>query len=73
MDEIQKPLVGFLYKHFKGDTYICRGFAFEEKTENEVVIYSSVTTGRIYTRPLSDFFAEHPKLKIPRFVLVTPK
>lgn len=70
--EIERPLLRMCYKHFKGGFYVVMGFAEEEKGGAEVVIYSSLDTGKVYTRPLDGFFAKHPDTKEPRFELVKP-
>lgn len=69
----ERPLVRIAYQHFKGGIYVVLGFAEEEKTGEEVVIYSDLANGKSYVRPIKDFFALHPTLKVPRFVAVTPQ
>lgn len=69
----EEPFIRMAYQHFKGGIYVILGFAEEEKTGEEVVIYSSLESGKVYTRPRKDFLAIHPKLHIPRFRLVTPQ
>lgn len=71
--ENERPLIGLLYMHFKGDVYVIRGFAFEETTKKESVIYSNVTTGSVYHRPLENFFEIHPVKLVKRFILVHPR
>ena len=73
MSDIERPLLRMAYQHFKGDTYVILGFAIDEKTTEEVVIYSNLNDGITYIRPLKDFFAIHPKFNVPRFQLVTPR
>ena len=69
---MERPLIRLAYRHFKGGIYVILGFAEEEKSKEEVVIYSSLEDGKTYTRPLKDFFAIHPQLNVPRFQLITP-
>ena len=47
-----------LYRHFKGDYYIVNKIAVEEGTGKPVVVYTSVSTNRAFTRPLEDFMAD---------------
>jgi hypothetical protein len=69
---MERPILRMCYKHFKGGFYVIHGFAEEEKGGAEVVIYSSLENGKVYTRPLADFFAKHPETQQPRFELVKP-
>lgn len=69
---MERPLVRMAYSHFKGGIYVVLGFAEDEKTKEEVVIYSSLENGKTFIRPLSTFFDIHPSLKVPRFQLVSP-
>jgi hypothetical protein len=70
---VERPLIGFLYLHFKGKIYVIRGFSHDEKTDEEYVIYNDTTTGKVYHRKLVDFFEPHPVTGVLRFRLVTPK
>ncbi len=72
-EEVKLPLIGLLYKHFKGGLYVIRGFAHEENTEEISVIYNDTRTGKMYHRYAKDFFAKHPKTGVVRFELVTHK
>ena len=56
-DIIQKPVVNGIYRHFKGSLYVVQATAIDVTTNKEVVVYFSSTTGRYFTRPLSEFFS----------------
>ncbi|NCB03230.1 MAG: DUF1653 domain-containing protein [Spirochaetia bacterium] len=44
-----------IYRHFKGGYYIVHSVAKTEETGEEVVVYQSLETGQIWTRPVSSF------------------
>lgn len=51
---IDYPVMGRLYKHYKGGTYKVISMA-KDSGNADVVIYRSVLFGSIHTRPLKDF------------------
>ena len=45
------PLMGDMYKHYKGGTYIVLSMANHSETNEAMVIYQSINFGTIYARP----------------------
>jgi hypothetical protein len=68
LDQPTPPTPG-LYRHYKGGTYTVLGLATTEATGIPVVVYTNVTTGQWWTRPVEDFIAmvEHEGEQVPRF------
>jgi thymidylate synthase len=62
-----------MYKHFKhpinGDVYEILHEALDSSDLSEVVVYKSLNTGKVWTRPKSEFFSEVEPGK-PRFMLI---
>lgn len=52
-----------IYRHFKGGYYIVESIASREEDGEEVVVYTSLQNGRVWTRPLSQFIERVPKGK----------
>lgn len=74
MSDIQRPIIGGVYKHYKGDLYTVEGFAFHHETRQEMVIYRSREKGWLNARPLVGTDADPdgwltPVNGSPRFVL----
>lgn len=60
------------YRHYKGDLYEVIGLATESDTEEDIVVYKNVETGRMFTRR-KDVFLEKVDIdgvECPRFDLV---
>jgi len=57
------------YKHFKGGIYELVGIGKNSETEEEMVVYKSVDTGKIWVRPKNMFFekVEVSGHKVDRF------
>ncbi|HET6338830.1 MAG TPA: DUF1653 domain-containing protein [Polyangiales bacterium] len=51
LDE-ERPIVGGVYRHYKGDLYAVEGFAFHHETREELVLYRSYAKGWVNARPL---------------------
>lgn len=60
-------MVGKLYKHFKGYTYIVLDIAVHSEMAEPMVVYKGYTTNRDYTwvRPLSMFLSDVDHKKYP--------
>ena len=52
MSREQRPIVGAVYRHYKGDLYTVEGFAFHHETREEFVLYRSHLKGWVNARPL---------------------
>ena len=48
---------GSTYRHFKGKLYMVITIARHTETEEELVVYKSLETGKVWARPL-DMFKE---------------
>jgi hypothetical protein len=48
----ERPTVGAVYRHYKGDDYTVVGFAFHHETREELVLYRSHERGWVNARPL---------------------
>lgn len=70
---MNKPLLRMLYRNYKGEVFVILGFAEDEVSKEEVVIFSNVSDGKSYIRTLKTFFEKSPKTGKVRFELVTPK
>lgn len=55
-----------IYRHFKGGMYRVIATALDTETEIQNVVYESVVSGQVFTRPLSMFIEEVPEHG-PRF------
>lgn len=63
------PVIGNLYRHFKGGLYTVAGFAEHTETGETLVIYDGVWPVRRWARPLSMWneTVEHDGKTVPRF------
>lgn len=57
--------VNGLYRHFKGGFYKVDCIAQHTETDEPMVVYTSLETGLIWTRPLSMFTSKTDKEKYP--------
>lgn len=60
-----KPIIGKIYKHFKGDKYMVLNFATHSETGEEYVIYKKLNDTKIWIRPVSMFMSKVDKNKYP--------
>lgn len=60
-----KPIIGKIYKHFKGDKYMVLNFATHTETCEEYVIYKKLNDTKIWIRPVSMFMSKVDKNKYP--------
>lgn len=58
-----------LYEHFKGGTYIKLNEALNTETNQTMVVYASVSSGKVFTRPKIMFYdtIDTKKYYGPRF------
>lgn len=69
---------GQYYRHFKGHLVRVINTAFNLETEEEVVVYEHITTGRVFVIPLSIFISEVDHKKYPNinqkyhYTLISP-
>lgn len=52
-----------IYRHFKGGYYVVHAVASREESGEEVVVYQSLQTGQLFTRPLTSFMEKVPEDK----------
>lgn len=63
------PIIGRVYRHYKGDYYIVRAIARHSETGEQMVIYQALYgDGELWARPLPLFMDEidhtkHPNVK----------
>lgn len=63
------PIIGRIYRHYKGDYYIVRAIATHSETGEQMVIYQALYgNGELWARPLTLFMdkidhAKHPDVK----------
>lgn len=63
---MKSAMVGFRYKHFKGNVYLVTDIAVHSETEEPMVIYKSFNnTDLVWCRPLSMFMSEVDHEKYP--------
>ena len=65
MSEYNRVLVPGLYRHFKGHLYRVLGTGRHSETQEEYVIYMSVSTGEIWLRPYDMFMSKVDREKYP--------
>lgn len=59
--------IGDVVAHFKGNLCIIEGFAVHTETQEELVLYRSTLDGKMWARPVEEFFGlvdgnKHPDL-----------
>lgn len=63
------PIIGRIYRHYKGDYYIVRAIATHSETGEQMVIYQALYgDGELWARPLTLFMdkidhVKHPDVK----------
>jgi hypothetical protein len=70
---MDKPNIGEMYKHYKGNHYKILVLCKHSETGEELVVYERQEDGNRYARPLDLFFneVEFEGKNVPRFVLET--
>lgn len=66
---MEHPKRGEFYKHFKGTTYQVMGYARDEETQKELILYKSFKDNIVWARPLDVFMetVERNGETMPRF------
>lgn len=69
MEKVDAPVVGALYRHFKGGLYRVQCMASCSETHEVQVVYRSVVDGLVWVRPASRFMEHvaHLGASVPRF------
>ena len=63
---MKSVMVGFRYRHFKGDIYIVTNIAVHSETNEPMVIYKNFDNPKlVWCRPLSMFMSEVDHEKYP--------
>lgn len=66
--QIKEEMVGFLYKHFKGNIYLVMDIGVHTETQELMVLYKNIDDdGLLWCRPLSMFNEELENGKYKRF------
>jgi hypothetical protein len=67
-----EQVVAGLYRHYKGNDYVVIGTALHSETEEELVVYSPVSSTQLWVRPLAMFVetVEVDGRRVPRFAKV---
>lgn len=63
---LKNEMVGFRYKHFKGNVYLVTDIAVHSETEEPMVVYKSFNNpDLVWCRPLNMFLSEVDRKKYP--------
>lgn len=62
---MRKIKINGVYRHFKGNYYIVLDIGVHSETEEECVIYRSLSDGKIWIRPIDIFLNEVDHEKYP--------
>lgn len=63
---MKSGIVGYKYKHFKGDIYLVTDIAVHSETEEPMVVYKNVDNpDLVWCRPLNMFMSEVDHEKYP--------
>jgi len=72
---MEKVKVGAIYRHFKGQFYIIKGFANHTETNERLVLYKNLdsTDHNVWARPIEIFTdnIDREDYKGPRFLFQT--
>ena len=64
-----EPIIGRIYKHFKGDLYLVEGIVLHSETKEKMVLYRALYGNGIrYVRPYEMFVSKVDKEKYPMVV-----
>lgn len=59
---MNNQIITGIYRHFKGSLYEVLGVGYDATKsnpyDNKLVIYRSISTGELWTRPYNEFFEE---------------
>lgn len=59
------PVAGEVYRHFKGNYYKIVTVGVHTESGERLVVYESMSDGRIWVRPYYDFMSEVDRKKYP--------
>ena len=66
MTERNLPIIGRIYRHYKGDYYIVRAIARHSETGEQMVLYQALYgDGELWARPLTLFMDKVDRAKHP--------
>ena len=64
---VMEVLIGRIYKHFKGDSYIVEDVVYHSETKEKMVLYRALYgSGLRYVRPYEMFLSKVDKQKYPQ-------
>lgn len=68
MKNSDMPIVGGIYRHFKGGLYQVLTIATDEaQGDRRLVIYRGIEEGSVWARELSSFMSDRDKIKHPNY------
>ena len=67
---MQKIEIGKIYKHYKGNKYKIIEFAKHSETLEDMIVYKSLDTGKVWVRPYKMWNETVDDSGTPRFTLI---
>lgn len=70
INKIKEEMIGYQYKHYKGNTYTVMDIGIHTETQELMVVYRNINDEQIWCRPLSIFNEEIDNEHYKRFAKI---